>query len=217
MFEDKRKKKRKRILVYIFLAFIIVSFGIGYYLNSGDTSDVKLPEDKDESGYEVPDSLLNPQSSSGDKDSTGLVDDDITTSTLEGDKVLLGTEFEFKTIFKRCGHTYEKKAIPARDDVNLKEYELAKKYSSWRLMSFTDEKVVFERDIITYCPNHYILGTNNGYIGIYVYNQEGEKVLKQETDISIEGLTPSDQKLLMEGIVADTEDELNIKLEGFSN
>ena len=87
----------------------------------------------------------------------------------------------------------------------------------WDLVEIKENLITLKREIDTYCPNHYIISLEGQYIAIYTYNEDGERVLKETTDISIYALTPEDQAILESGIVSDTEEDLEQKLEGFSN
>ncbi|MFZ5351414.1 MAG: BofC C-terminal domain-containing protein [Bacillota bacterium] len=220
MFEDKRKKRRRRIIFLLFFIFIAASFGVGYYLNSDSTGEVTLPKENNQTGYKLPDSLLDPKltpNPSSDTEIEVIDNANALFSRLDDDIIRIDTDFIFKTIYKRCGHTIEKSTLPSTDEVRLNKQELSLRYLPWSIKDFTSEEVLFERELETYCPKHFILGVNNGYIGVFVYNEEGERILKKTTDISIDILTPADQKALQNGIIADTEDELNLKLEGFSD
>ncbi|MGE5629684.1 MAG: BofC C-terminal domain-containing protein [Caulobacteraceae bacterium] len=218
MFEDKRTRRRRRLVVaVVFLVLAGAAFGIGYFLNINDGENVLLTEDNTKTNLKIPDSLINPS-----PQKTGLEQvnaDSIIGLTANAPGIELttpNTVKSFKTYFTICGHTLEKTAPVTADEVNLSELQLRAKYQDWEMTSFTPERAEFTRKIETLCPKHYIIGTDSGYISIFVYNENGEKVMKERTDIPVSTLTPEDQKSLDSGIIADTQDDLEQKLEGFS-
>ena len=99
----------------------------------------------------------------------------------------------------------------------MSEQLLKEKYMNWNITAFSPPIVELGRTIDTYCPKHYIIGVDNGYIAIFVYDENGQKLMQEKTDISIATLTPEDQQALNGGIVVDTEEQKEQTLEGFSN
>ncbi len=218
MFEDKRKKRKRRyILLLLLFFFMVAAFGVGYYFNSGDPENILKPASDPNTQLKIPDSLINPPAS---KTASEEVDDLQETQEISNipvsDVVTPQTAFIFKTRFTLCGHVVEKSAA-AEAEINMTEAELQNRYHGWSITRFTPQLVQMEKNIATHCPRHYILGIDSGNIAIFQYNDEGRKVLLERTDISVSTLTPEDQKSLESGIIADTEDDLNLKLEGFSD
>jgi hypothetical protein len=101
--------------------------------------------------------------------------------------------------------------------MNMNEQQLKEKYRHWHLSGYSPPIIEFSRNIDAYCPNHYIIGVDGGYITIYVYDENGKKALYEKTDISSAPLTPKDQQALEGGIVVDTKEQMEQTLEGFSN
>lgn len=219
MFEDKRRKRRRRyILLMLLFLFMAAAFGIGYYFNTGDPTDILKEKDEPEAQLKIPDSLLNPATTRTAAEETGEPQDSQAASNIPDEAAVSpGTTFVFRTRFTLCGHMIEKTAAASDAEVNLTEAALQEKYAGWTITRFTVPLIEMERNIATHCPKHYILGISNGNIAVYQYDEDGKKNMIEETDISIETLTPEDQKSLESGIIADTEDDLNLKLEGFSD
>ncbi len=239
MFEDRKRKKTKRILFFMFLVFICVSFAIGYYMNLEPEKNAGTQDASEGSGYKVPDSLINPvntnpidsdtininpiskiiQGNIGDLAGDDMSEENIgeIMNILDANVVGANTELRFRTTYTKCGHSMERKGIPRANEIGMNEIAFAACYTEWLLESFSKEAAIFKRSLNTYCPHHYIIGIYGGNIAIFVYNQDGEKILKEETDISISSLPPEDQALLQQGIVAGSEEELYMKIEGFSD
>lgn len=212
MFEDRKRRKTKKMLLALFIVFVVGAFSLGYYLNV-DFEDSS--SSGDEINYQIPDEFINPNT---------LIDDDKPKETTEeliniisNDRVTPNSTLIFKTYYSKCDHYNEKKSIPTAEEINMDENALKLRYQDWELGSFSLENIVFNRVIDAYCTNHYIIGIYGGNIAVFQYDEDGEKILKEETEISIAIFTPEDQKALQDGIVADSEEELYLKIEGFSN
>lgn len=218
MFEDRRlRRKRQYIILAIFLILSGAAFAVGYFMNIGSGDDVLTPDMQSKARFTIPDNLINPPAEEKTNEQANEGDDADTAANIDTSGVIdEDTVLSFTTYFTLCEHTIEKAVRPAEDEISMTELQIRAKYRDWNLLDFSSGLVKFERKIETHCPRHFIIGIDNGYIGIFVYNENGEKLLKERTDISVSLLTPEDQKSLESGIVADTEDDLQQKLEGFS-
>ncbi len=219
MFENKNRQRKKNIGLVIVALFFLIAFGFGYYLNYDENYNISnnTINSGDTSDYRIPDSIRNP-SAAGDIITT--VDAEAheaqNTDTSADNIITQSTKVIFKTYYTLCGHMLDEDPQDMINLINLSEEELKLKFSDWKVNEFSKQQVILSREISTYCPRHYIIGVKDGYIAIYVYDSEGKKVLFEQTDISISTLTAEDQKNLEYGIIADSEDELQQKLEGFS-
>ncbi|HYF82727.1 MAG TPA: BofC C-terminal domain-containing protein [Clostridia bacterium] len=219
MFEDRSiRRKRRYILAAVFLLLASAAFGVGYYFNA------EAPEALDDSAnpskvnLQIPDSLINPADSKLPYEPVNADTDDTTALNMPNKYLLTpNTQLIFKTYFNSCRHTTEKAVPASREEVSMNEQQLKDKYTSWEITAFSPPIVELSRAVDAYCPIHYIIGVDNGYIAIYVYDENGQKVMQEKTDISIATLTPEDQQALNGGIVVDTEDQKEQTLEGFSN
>lgn len=219
MFEN-RARKRKRNAVLLIITLILVSaFGFGYYLSYGTNINVNKDNGAqgDKIGYQIPNSIRNPgtveklpnaePATNNEQPANGNLDNFITASTT----------IVFKTYFTLCGHMVDKTPEDNKEFINLSEDALANKYTDWKVSEFSTQQVILKREIQTYCPRHYIISSKDGYIAIYAYNEDGVKTLYEMTDDPISILTKEDQSNLEYGIVADSEEELQQKLEGLSD
>lgn len=215
MFENRARKRRKNTLLLIIALIFISAFGLGYYLNFGGETNVNKDNSGkvDTTGYKIPSTLRN--SGIVAEADPGIEDDKSTTAQPE--LITPNTKIVFKTYFTLCSHMVDKEPEDMKEFINLSETQLKDKFSDWTINEFSTQQVILKREIQTYCPRHYIIGSKDGYITIYVYNSDGIKTLYQQTDNPISILTTDDQKNLEYGIVADSEEELQQKLEGLSD
>ena len=65
------------------------------------------------------------------------------------------------------------------------------------------------------CDKHYLITVKDQNIVIYTIDNEGNKTLKEKTDILVQYLPKEDIELLEKGINANGDNELAKKLEDF--
>lgn len=219
MFEN-RARKRRRNAVLLLVALILVSaFGFGYYLNYGGTTDINKDKNNENEkvGYKIPNSIRNPVATDIIANADPGESKEQTATANPENLITANTKIIFKTYFTLCSHMVDEDPENIREFVNLSEEALKNKYPDWTVNEFSRQQVILKREIQTYCPRHYIIGAKDGYIAIYVYNNNGEKTLYQMTENPTSILTKEDQNNLEYGIVADNDEELQQKLEGLSD
>lgn len=221
MFENRRRQKRNNAVLVIVCLILLSAFGFGYFLNYGGSEDISKNTalNNGSTDYRIPDSIKNSNTTGAVIPKVDAASDepqDRSANANPDNFITPNTKVIFRTYFTECSHIMDKEPENPKEFVNLTEEELKIRFSDWMVNEFSPQQVILTREIRTYCPKHYIIGAKDGYIAIYVYNSEGKKVLYEETETSISTLTPEDQKNLEYGIVADSEDELQQKLEGFS-
>jgi len=219
MFEDRSvRRKRRYLLAAAFLLLISAAFAVGYFFNADIPEALDNPDNQPSANLQIPDSLINPTTVRKPYEEVNAESNtEETANILEIDFPTPNTQLIFKTYYSSCRHTVEKAVQAGSDEINMNEQQLKEKYSHWHLSGYSPPVVEFSRNIDTYCPGHYIIGVDGGYIAIYVYDENGHKSLQEKTDISAAPLTPEDQQALAGGIVVDTEEQKEQTLEGFSN
>jgi flagellar basal body-associated protein FliL len=229
MFENRARKRKRNILLLIVALIFVSAFGFGYYLNFSGNTDVNKDNTTqgETSGYKIPSNLRNPSGlvanadpgNDQDKkqDETPIQDQEQATNANPENLITASTKIIFKTYFTLCSHMVDKEPEDMKDFINLSESALKSKFSEWTVNEFSTQQVILKREKQTYCPRHYIIGSKDGYIAIYVYNSDGIKTLYEMTESPVSILTTEDQKNLEYGIVADSEEELQQKLEGLSD
>jgi len=218
MFEDRSiRRKRRFLLAAVFLLLASAAFGVGYFLNTGDPEALTDPKDPSKVSLQIPDSLINPKVVNEPVEQVNASSNtDISTET-NTNNLTPNTQLIFKTYFTSCGHTIDKSVQASSEEADMDEKQLEEKYADWEISAFSPPVVELSRRVETYCPNHFIIGEEDGYITIYVYDSNGNRTIQEKTDISVATLTPEDQQALEGGIIVDTEDQKEQTLEGFSN
>ncbi len=218
MFEDRSiRRKRRYLLAAVFLLLASAAFGVGYYFNAEAPEALDDPAKPSKVSLQIPDSLINPTTGKA-PDETLNADSAADAVSNMPDKGLLipNTQLIFNTYFNTCRHTTVVTVPASNDEINMSEQQFKEKYTGWEV-TFSPPIVELNKSIDTYCPKHFIIGVDSGYITVFVYDENGQKKVWEKTDISVAVLTPQDQEKLQYGIVVDTEDQMNQTLEGFSN
>ena len=120
-----------------------------------------------------------------------------------------------KTYFKKCDHLVKKTKEMPEELINLTEKEIEKTFSGWQIEKFSKDKVVIYKEDEGNCNQHYVIKENNGVLGIYVTDENGKLVLKENTEIQTQYLPEIDLEKLKNGIEALGDNELNTVLEDY--
>ncbi|OGO76883.1 MAG: hypothetical protein A2Y23_07825 [Clostridiales bacterium GWB2_37_7] len=216
MFENRARKRNRNVVLLIITVILVSAFGFGYFLNfDGNTNINKDNKGQgDKIGFQIPNSIRNPEIVAN---ADPIPNNEQLLTATPGNLITANTKIQFKTYFTLCGHLLDKDSVDIREFINLSEEDLKSKYPDWTVSEFSTQQVILKREIQTYCPKHFIISSKDGYIAIYVYNYDGVKTLYEMTDYPISILTNEDQSNLEYGIVAESEEELQQKLEGLSD
>lgn len=114
--------------------------------------------------------------------------------------------------------------IVPTDLLNKSEEEirayLSDRYPDRNIESIKKNKIVLSENIQandTSKANKYSLEDCDGFIGLYKYDESGNKSLVEKTQIHVDVLPKTVQEDLKEGILVETEDEAYSKLENFGS
>lgn len=118
-----------------------------------------------------------------------------------------------KYIYDLCNHIERREEPISYSDIGLGRAEFSSKHPDWHIKSFTRDKIVMEKAVNGYCPNHYILQELDGFIAIYQPDTDSNLDIIKHTDISIEYLSPELQYALEEGLAVETLEEIENMIE----
>ena len=121
----------------------------------------------------------------------------------------------FEKHYIDCGHTIIEKRQINDDEVNKDEEYFKNAYSDWEIESFSANEVKLYKEFQGNCDEHYLITVNDENIVVYSVDEDGNKTLKEETDIPVQCLPEEDVELLKKGITAYGQNELAKKLEDF--
>lgn len=220
----KKRKNRGGIVFVVCILLLLAGFTYGY-ISSNKTlnkpQDISKIEDntKTEKDNPTTNNKVNEKIQNEDTSEVVKNDDDANPDSIG--EVNEDSEIVFNTYYVKTGDVDTKKAkIPVKViGANLKEFKeyIEKNYEGWKLRSISTESASLFRQVDGYNPNYYFIQNKDGYIAVYKINESGEKVLYEETDISISTLSETDKKKLNEGILAKSKEELFRIIEDYSS
>ena len=97
----------------------------------------------------------------------------------------------------------------------MKREEIKEKYPGWEIKEFGKEQIIFYKEQEGICNEHYIIKDNNGYVSIYLIDEQGKEELKELTEIVTAYLPQTDKDALEQGIKVVGREQLNATLEDF--
>ena len=190
---------KKAIFIIAMIILFLVVFSIFYVI--GTKADLNESTEND--------SMLNNQNNETEGN-------DITIEVISSDeKTTPNTVLVLKKYYQDCGHTITNEAQIPEELVNLTVEEIQKQYPNWEVEEFSQEEVVLFKSLESFCGEHYLLTEEDGYINIYVVDEEGNRSLKEEKVMSVEYLSETDKIMLKNGLMVYGTNELNKILEDY--
>lgn len=130
-------------------------------------------------------------------------------------KTTPNTVFVFKTYYDKCMHVINKKIKVSEEFVNKSEEQIQIFYEDWKIEEFSKDKVVFYRELEGICNEHYIIKDVDGYLNIFMIDENNVENLLEKTDIVTMYMPDEDKVLLKEGIKVIGKDNLNSAIEDY--
>lgn len=140
---------------------------------------------------------------------------EILSTASEKIKTTPNTELIFETHYKKCNHINIKKEVIDSNLVNLSQEEFYEKYKLWELVEFTSNKIYLKREDNGICNEHYVLREKDGYIAVYLQDENEKEVLIQMTGIVTKYLPEADIIQLNKGIKVVGNGALNSAIEDY--
>lgn len=193
-------KRRIRILIAMAIILPILVLSYGYFMNISNRKYVDNYEGDENKGV---------------RDGDILEIGDIAQSISSERPVLTLSETvaQKKYIYDICGHVINDEEPIEYSDIGLSRAEYTHKYSDWSIKSFNARRIVMDKIIEGYCPNHYILQDLDGTIGIFKSNINGQLDIIKQTDIPVDQLPEMLQDEIADGVALDTLEDIENMLE----
>ena len=123
----------------------------------------------------------------------------IETSNTE-DKISPNAILIKKEYFKDCDHLIREVEDIPEELINGTQEDIEKMYSDWEIEDYNNNEITLYKEENGNCGEHYFVQDHYGVIGIYTVNENDEKTLKEDTEISTKYLPEADLEKLQEGI-----------------
>ena len=147
--------------------------------------------------------------------STNKVQEEIIATSRSDVKLSPNAYIIFEKYYTDCGHTIIQKEKVKDSEVNKDEEYFKNAYSDWEIESFTAEEVKLYKEFQGNCDEHYLITIDDENIVVFSVDDDGNRTLKEKTDIPVQYLPKEDIELLQKGITAYGQNELAKKLEDF--
>ena len=83
--------------------------------------------------------------------------------------------------------------------------EIAQAFPDWQLKDFSPERVLLSTKINSYCPDHYIIREEDGFLVIFRADKDtGYMIAVEATNIPIDRLSQELQEQVSKGMVLDS-------------
>ena len=194
------QNQRRNIMVFLGLIILLIAIGFSYgYI----TRLVDIPSPQTSPDPDSEDLTQEP-------DNNQLVQE---VSKTETDSVLSLERFYIK-----CQHSVIDEMIIDTSNVGKTGEDLNNAFPTWTLVEFTPERVMFNVDIDGYCPRHYIIMEEDGYLVIYHSEAETGNIYPfEETNIKFEGLSQDMKEQVRYGLVVDSKEDLEHLIENWES
>lgn len=128
------------------------------------------------------------------------------------------TTFIFERMYKLCGHNSITYRSATAQEAGLSQKLVEDMHSSWDIKEFSPSIVWLYKEVDAYCPNHYIIGENDGRIAVYRPIEDGAGTyLIYQTDIDMAYLSDDTQERIREGWVVDSLEQLELLMESWDS
>lgn len=140
---------------------------------------------------------------------------DIEEVDSEEEKIKPSARLLKKINYTKCSHTRTEENEVPKELVNLTKEELQEKYREWNIEKFSSDEIVLIKNSEGFCGEHYILRNNNGYVTVYMIDEEDREKIYLSTDIAVVYLPETDQINLKSGIYIYGKEKLIELLQDF--
>ncbi|GHU67294.1 hypothetical protein FACS1894184_06880 [Clostridia bacterium] len=138
----------------------------------------------------------------------GAVDEDgLTTGSADSSRVAAGA-VQLQTIhYQRCGHSVTRTIDAPPEWAGMRSDELSAKLDmSWRVSDFASDRITMSKNVILFCPQHYVLMPDEtGQVCVWT-NRYGEGMEKvRDTTTSLADLPEVQRELVRSGMAFDSD------------
>ncbi len=138
--------------------------------------------------------------------------------SVETNITILESTMKLERFYLSCGHTLDEEHPIESCYIGKTEEELHTLFPKWQVKRFVPEQVVLRMEISGYCPDHYIIREEDGYLIIFRADKDtGIPLVVEALEISLDQLSTELQKQIREGIVVDNMEAVEQLLENWES
>ena len=126
----------------------------------------------------------------------------------------------YNRVYTKCNEVSTEQKVADSTNVGKNKKQLGEIYAEWNIVELTSDKLVLQKNIDSYSPDYYKIGTHDDgqghtFVAVYTYNIEGVEVLDKVTSTPIELVYPGEREKLEGGIIIQGEENLYDLLENY--
>ncbi len=218
----RRKRNKGKIIALSCCLLLFIGLVYGYLSNDKEPLGMPYGIEEENKGIEE-NEVAKSNTDDNEARETSHENDDIVDSqeTSDDNLVSKNTQIIFNTYYTKTGDMIVSKVnVPVTlVGIRLSEFKnyIEDYYSTWKIRSISPGAVTLFQEKNGYTPNHFIIQEKEGFIVVYKINDNGEKILHYETDISLSLFNEIDRKKLTEGIVVKNFDDALSIIQDYSS
>ncbi len=209
----------KKLFLFLTGCFILGAISILSY-NFSNYKYNNIEEAKDI--VEIDEQLKEIENNNNDKNKTLDLQNNISeTGFLQDDNTKKENEFldddivlVFIKRYKDGSTVTDERALPNHFIGKDKKY-LQNYFDNYVITSFSDEKVVFEREVNN--ESYFLIGEDKGFVTVFLVNYDESVDIYEKLDTPTESLSENDQKLLKQGVRCNDKNSLFLALENYES
>lgn len=126
----------------------------------------------------------------------------------------------YNRVYIKCNEVSTEQKLADGASIGKSKSQLNAVYPEWNIVELTSDKLVLQKNIDSYSPDYYKVGTHddgkgNVFVAVYSYDIEGMEVLDNITSTPIELVYSGEREKLEGGIIVKGEENLYELLENY--
>lgn len=202
-------KLRRGFLLVLGLALLLAVVGLsyGYLKRVPEIYGLIHPIDQ---GKEMPDEIQHVNQQNKSNLTHALA---VEVSKIDTDSTMV-----LERLYTTCNHVLIEEHPMESRYTGKTEQEMAAAFPEWQLKHFTSNRVVFLIKIESFCPDHYIIKEEDGFLVIFRPDKDtGLPLVLEATNIPFDRLNSEMQEMTTGGIVVDSIEEVEQLLENWES
>ena len=133
-------------------------------------------------------------------------------------KTVTGGTLKLERFYSDCGHTFVEEHPMEGRYIGKTEVEFSALFPLWQLKAFTSDQAKLWMEIKGYCPDHYLIREEDGYLLILRSDKDtGIPLIVESIEISLDSMSNDLIEQIREGIVLDSIEEVELLLENLES
>lgn len=195
---------KRWIIFLIMLSIFLASIGIGYFYLNTRTDQRKESKTNDEYIFRTNNEFEN---------------ETVNTKIDVEEKISPNAHITRTIFYKKCGHEISETELAQEKYINMtiEEFKDEIYKENYNLESFSNLEVSIYKENDGICPEHYVIGEEDGIVIIYKIDEEGETKLYDVTNIFLDYLPEQEREIIQNKVEFLGKEELSLFLENLES